>query len=113
MRPSDISELVAALPEMLTGKAGTDGSVFRSRDIGDHDDPALEAKLDAILDCGSLMDLPASTEAQLGDVAERLRAFERQVSDQRRHALHAFDAVSAEVIRRFRDGEVSVESVLQ
>jgi hypothetical protein len=26
--------------------------------------------------------------------------------------LEAFDALSAEVIRRFRDGEVSVESVL-
>jgi hypothetical protein len=113
LAPSNLAELVAALPAMLSGRVQSEGGGFRSRDIGDHDDPMLEAKLDLILDGGALMGLPASSDAQLTAVASRLVAFEREVSDQRRLALDAFDALSTEVIRRFRDGEVPVESVLQ
>jgi hypothetical protein len=113
LSPSNLAELVAALPAMLSGRVQSEGSGFRSRDVGDHDDPMLEAKLDSILDGGALMGLPASSDAQLAAVASRLVEFEREVSDQRRLAIHAYEALSAEVIRRFRDGEVPVESVLQ
>lgn len=110
---SNLAELVAALPEMLSGRVQCDGaSVFRARDIGDHEDPTLEAKLDAIMDGGSLVSLPSSSDTHLATVALQLTDFERQVSRQRRHALAAFDTLSAEVIRRFRDGEESVEAVL-
>lgn len=109
---SNLAELVAALPAMMAGKLQSTGNVYRSRDVGDHEDPALEIRLDQILDAGSLAALPLSTDAQLAVVADRLGAFERQVSAQRRLALAAFDTLSGEVIRRFRDGEVSVDSVL-
>jgi hypothetical protein len=109
---SNLAELVAALPEMLSGRVQGSGAAFRSRDIGENDDPVLEAELDSILDGQSLVSLPASTDAHISAVADRLVALERTISDRRRRALEAFDALSAEVIRRFRDGEVSVESVL-
>lgn len=112
MPASNLAELVAALPEMLAGKVQGSATGFRSRDIGGDDDPVLEAELDSILDGQSLVSLPASSDTHVSDVAARLAALERTVSDRRRRALEAFDALSAEVIRRFRDGEVSVESVL-
>lgn len=111
--PSNLAELVAALPEMLAGKVQSAGSGFRSRDIGDNEDPRLEIELDSILDATSLVGLPASSDNDIADIADRLVLLERDVSDRRRSALEAFDALSAEVIRRFRDGEVSVESILQ
>ena len=109
---SNLAELVAALPEMLSGKVQAGGSGFRSQDIGENDDPVLEAELDSILDGAALVSLPATTDAHISDVTKRLTELERDVSTRRRQALEAFDALSAEVIRRFRDGEVSVESVL-
>jgi hypothetical protein len=109
---SNLAELVAALPEMLSGRVQGSGASFRSRDIGENDDPVLEAELDSILDGQALVSLPASTDAHISAVTDRLVALERTISDRRRRALEAFDALSAEVIRRFRDGEVSVESVL-
>jgi hypothetical protein len=112
MPASNLAELVAALPEMLAGKVQGNATGFRSRDIAGNDDPVLEAELDSILDGQSLVSLPASSDAHVSEVAARLAALERTVSDRRRLALEAFDALSAEVIRRFRDGEVSVESVL-
>ncbi len=109
---SNLAELVAALPAMLAGKLQSSGNPYRTRDIGEREDPTLEIRLDQILDAGSLAALPLSTDAHLAVVADRLSAFERQVSAQRRLALEAFDTLSGEVIRRFRDGEVSVDSVL-
>jgi hypothetical protein len=110
---SNLAELVAALPAMMASKLQTSGAAFRSRDIGTSEDPALEIRLDQILDGGALVSLPTSTDEQLAVIAARLSAFERQVSMQRRQALVAFDTLSSEVIRRFRDGEVSVDSILQ
>jgi hypothetical protein len=111
--PSNLAELVAALPAMMAGRLQSNGAAYRARDIGDNEDPSLEIRLDQILDGGSLIALPQSSDDELDAVAQRLVAFERQVSHQRRQALEAFDALSTEVIRRFRDGEVSVDSVLQ
>lgn len=110
---SDLAQLVAALPTMLSGKVQSSVGGHRSRDIGNNEDPHLEAEMDAILDGAALVSLPASSDEDLVLVAQRLSDLERALSDRRRRALSAFDTLSAEVVRRFRDGEVSVESVLE
>ena len=115
MAASDLAELVAALPSMLSGKVGGNGSANsrRARDIGDDDDPVLEAELDAIFNGSQLVSLPAAADEHIAAVSDRLAELERDISHRRRTALEAFDTLSAELIRRFRTGEASVESVLR
>jgi hypothetical protein len=115
MPASDLAELVAALPAMLSGKVGGNGSAtgHRSLDIGDNDDPVLEAELDAIFDGSQLVSLPAAADDHVAKVGDRLAEFERDISHRRRTALAAYDTLSAELIRRFRTGEASVESLLR
>jgi len=40
-----------------------------------------------------------------------LEAFERAISDDRRQRFERIDALSAELARRYRDGEVDVDSL--
>ena len=50
---------------------------------------------------------------ELAVLAERLGALERDVSARRRRVYVALDALSAELTRRYRDGEASIDGLLQ
>jgi hypothetical protein len=116
MPPSDLADLVAAIPEMLSPRvmaSPTSGlrvaGGHRSLDIGEHDDPVLEAELDAVFAGSQLVTLPAASDEHVASVAEKLAELERDVSQRRRAALDAFDALSAEMVRRFRTGEATID----
>lgn len=59
-----------------------------------------------------LTDTTARTDAELTDVLEVLTAEERTVSAKRRKVQEVMDALSAEVTRRYRDGEADVSALL-
>jgi hypothetical protein len=59
-----------------------------------------------------LTDTTARTDAELNEVLEILSAEERTVSDKRRKVQEVMDALSAEVTRRYRDGEADVAALL-
>ena len=59
-----------------------------------------------------LTDTTARTDAELNEVLEILTAEERTVSDKRRKVQEVMDALSAEVTRRYRDGEADVAALL-
>jgi hypothetical protein len=115
--PSDLAELVAAIPETLSpqvlsrSSASPRNTGHRSQAVPDHDDPALEAELDAVFDGSQLASLPAASDAHVSAVAEKLADLERDVSQRRRAALDAFDTLSAEMVRRFRTGEATIDLV--
>jgi hypothetical protein len=46
-------------------------------------------------------------------VHDRLEALEREISDRRRQFFDRIDTLQAEITRRYRTGEASVESLLQ
>jgi hypothetical protein len=50
--------------------------------------------------------------SELQNLDEQLTAFERQVSDDRRERYERLDALSAELVRRYREGEASVDGLL-
>jgi hypothetical protein len=52
------------------------------------------------------------TEQEITNLDHQLTAFERQVSDDRRERYEHLDALSAELVRRYRDGEASVDGLL-
>lgn len=104
--------LLFDLPDILADSHG--GSAGRAIDLeppGPSAD-ALAELLDRAADPGLLARPEELDEAQLTVLAEALVAFEHELSGLRR-GLHArIDAYQSEIGRRYRDGEVTVESVL-
>jgi hypothetical protein len=57
--------------------------------------------------------LPTLSDEALHQVHDQLEALEREVSDRRRQFFDRIDTLQAEITRRYRTGEASVESLLQ
>ncbi|MFI1166026.1 hypothetical protein ACH4UM_20995 [Streptomyces sp. NPDC020801] len=59
-----------------------------------------------------LSDLGARTDLELGVAMGRLVRYERQVSGRRQHLQRTADDCSAEIARRYREGEAQVDDLL-
>lgn len=100
-------EVTDVLSQHLTG-----GPARPPRPAEDLSDDALSRELDAICrehHFGRVEDLD---EAELGELAEAIESFEQRVSQDRRARFDRLDALSAELVRRYRDGEADVDSLL-
>ena len=76
--------------------------------MGD-DERALE--LDRICADHGFSRLSGLTDDELTTLVSALEGFERAISDDRRQRFERIDALSAELARRYRDGEVDVDSL--
>jgi hypothetical protein len=101
------SELRIVLSRHLTG--GPARPPRPTDDLGDH---PLSDELDAI--CAEYgfsrldeLDLDETTR-----LSEKLTEFERRISADRRERFDRLDTLSAELVRRYRDGEATVETLL-
>ncbi len=110
--PADMSGLLAQLPDLLADGPSSGGNrsprLLEVTDIPDD----LRAELDGIVDHDELADLREVDTAELDALAARLDEFERWVSERRRAVQERVDALQAEIARRYRDGEASVDSLL-
>ena len=100
-------EVKDVLSQHLTG-----GPARPPRPAEDLSDDALSLELDAIcreFHYGRVEDLD---EVELGELAAAIQEFEQRVSQDRRVRFDRLDALSAELVRRYRDGEASVDSLL-
>ena len=104
---------VQRLPEILgdTTRPVGPGRLPMQIDPGD-DAAALVADLDRAVDPGRLSDPGALSESDLDAVAEKLRQIEHDLSVQRRALHERLDALQAELVRRYRSGEASVDALL-
>jgi hypothetical protein len=112
--PADLSTLVAALPGILADRprgvapvrAPSEVSVERLAD-------SMVARLDTIVGAGNLTDLSAHDDGDLVAMREALSDVEGSLSADRRALHDVIDALQAELTRRYRTGEASVDSLLQ
>ncbi|MHB8506702.1 MAG: RsiG family protein [Acidimicrobiales bacterium] len=104
--------LVDRLPEILGGgiHAPGRGRLPQHLEPGELD-PLVERRLDEIISTGELADPPAIEDSRLRAVTEALYELERQISTTRRALQEVVDAISAEVVRRYRDGEVPPDTL--
>ena len=112
---TDIHELVGRLErgEILSDSARPSGFGRLPLSMGAADaDGWITRELGTVLDAkrvGMLHELP---EDEIRAIADALGEMERKVSDQR-NALHQrHDALQAEVVRRYRSGEATVDGLL-
>ena len=107
-RPEDLPrELRVVLSSHLT--SGAPRPPRPVENLGDND---LSDELDAVCAEHGFSRLEDLSVAELMLLDERLTAFERRVSDDRRERYDRLDALSAELVRRYREGEASVDGLL-
>jgi hypothetical protein len=109
----DVSELVGELPSILSGNVHAPGlgrlpALLAPGEI----DPELESHLEGILSAARLATVDEIDDAELVSCASQLTEFERSVSTQRRAVLDVLDRLQEEIVRRYRTGEATVDSLL-
>jgi hypothetical protein len=110
--PADLALLVEQLPTILSDhlRAPGNGRLPSTLEMGKVD-PELESRVDAVL--GSLDDLASIADEALVAGQAELTELEGTISGLRRELFQRIDALQAELTRRYRTGEASVESLLR
>lgn len=112
--PSDLAAMVESLPDTLARHLTAPGSGRRPTTIEPVDpDPALTAPLDLVLDAEAMGSLPDRPDEDLDEIRAGLEEIEHDLSGRRKVLFDRLDVLAAEITRRYRDGEASVESLLE
>jgi hypothetical protein len=109
----DLSALVERLPEILGEHLhgpGT-GRLPRLMLPGDEDRRQIE-RLDLIVDAGELATLPELADTDLRVKLDALVSLEEEVSGDRRAVHDVIDRLQEELVRRYKTGEATVDSLL-
>ncbi|HSS09726.1 MAG TPA: hypothetical protein VLL25_07570 [Acidimicrobiales bacterium] len=110
---SDLSALVERLPEILSEHVRGPGTgrlptVLAPAEIDrEHID-----RLDRIVNAEQLATLPELQEADLRSKLEALAGLEEEVSAERRALHDVIDGLQEELVRRYKSGEATVDSLL-
>lgn len=99
--------LTTVLSQHLTG-----GPARPPRPTEDLSDNPYAAELDQVCAEHHFGRIEELDDAELAQLTEAIEVFERQISADRRERFERIDALSAELVRRYRDGEASVDSLL-
>lgn len=112
--PSDLPELIARLPEVLSDRTHAPGVGRLPQIMAPGELPEeLEAELEGIGGPSQMADLPSLDDAALRALADDLAGFEQKVSERRQQLFDTIDALQAEITRRYRTGEATVDALLQ
>jgi hypothetical protein len=110
---SDRASLIGELPGILADGPRPPGVGRLSQSLEPTVvDQELSDELDQLLGGGVISDVLSLDDAELLQLQLRLTAFEDKVSDRRRAYFERIDSLQAELTRRYRTGEASVDSLL-
>ena len=110
----DRADLLARLPEVLAERTtGPGPGRLSPLMVPEAMDPALEAELDALVGGGGGLDPSSLDDDGLRGLVAGLTELEGRLSAHRRSLFGAIDAVEAEIARRYRAGDASVDSLLR
>ncbi|MEU5714940.1 ABC transporter substrate-binding protein [Streptomyces sp. NPDC020403] len=111
-RAAPQSPVVDRLPEILRDTPSVHRSSARHVTLTTpRTDEYRQLAADTLAEIG-LSDLDARTDEELLTATGRLVRYERQVSRRRHRLQHTVDDCSAEITRRYRDGEAHVDDLL-
>jgi hypothetical protein len=110
---ADLATLLDELPEVLAANTRSAGLGRLPTQLEPTDvDTELAEDLEQIVGNAQLTEIPDMPDDELERLATALADFERRVSERRRAFHGRIDALQAELTRRYRTGEASVESLL-
>lgn len=107
----DSNNITGELPIIL-GSHLTGGPARPPRPADDFSDHPLALELEELCEEAGSTDLPTMNKQELADFAARLHEFEQLRSHERKALFGRIDALSAELVRRYRDGEADVDGLL-
>jgi len=90
----------------------TSGAPRPPRPVENLADHELSDELDVVCAEHGFSRIDELSIGELNQLDDVLTTFERRVSDDRRERYDRLDALSAELVRRYRDGEASVDGLL-
>lgn len=110
----ELSEIIDNLPDILAerGTRTSTGGRLPSLDLPDVNHRLLTKELDLIFDVDKATVLAEMPEDGVRGLADAMVELERTVSSQRRALHERLDALQAEVVRRYKSGEATVDSLL-
>jgi hypothetical protein len=109
----DVAALVGRLPEILGDhpRGPSNGRLSALLDPDDFDGAQI-GRLDAIVDGDRLAGLPDLGEGELRATIDALEALEMEASGTRRALHEVMDRLQQELVRRYKTGEATVDSLL-
>ncbi|MEU8644663.1 MULTISPECIES: RsiG family protein [unclassified Streptomyces] len=110
--PAREPSVVERLSEILTDAPARHRSSARHVTVGTPHSEQYRALATDMLAEVELSDLDARTDEELGAGLGRLVRYEQQVSRQRQQLQRTADDCSAEIARRYREGEAQVDDLL-
>ncbi|MFC3573210.1 AmfC protein [Streptomyces yaanensis] len=105
-------QVMERLPEILRDAPARQRSSARHVTVGTPHGEEYRRLAAEMLDEVELSDLKARTDDELGAGMGRLVRYERQVSRRRQQLQRTADGCSAEIARRYREGEAQVDDLL-
>ena len=111
--PEDLAHLVDRLPEILGDHVHAPGigrltSIMAPGEV----DADLLARIEDVVTTDTMANLPDLPDARVAEVAAGLEAVEREVSGQRRSLHEVLDRLQEEIVRRYKSGEATVDTLL-
>jgi hypothetical protein len=106
------SQLLDLLPEILVDAPSRHRSSARHVTVGTPQREEYRALAEEMLAEVELSDLTARTDEELHGAMGRLVRYEQQVSGRRQGLQRTADGCSAEIARRYREGEAHVDDLL-
>lgn len=109
----NLDDLVGRLPEILGDRLHASGLGRLPALMGPGELPAeLTDRLEAVLPADRLDSLPDHDDDELAAASSALEELERSLSSQRRAVFDVLDNLQEELVRRYRSGEATVDSLL-
>jgi hypothetical protein len=105
------ADLLSSLPRILADAPSAGARVARTVSFYTPEDDSRRSG-DAVLDGPSLGQLPDLEDDELEVLIDRLEAEESQISELRHRVLVNLDGLQAELVRRYRDGIVSIDDIM-
>ncbi|GJF28192.1 hypothetical protein KNE206_08920 [Kitasatospora sp. NE20-6] len=112
VRPQDPADLLDRLPAILADLPSPVRRPARHVTLGPPRGEEYRREADALMGDVQLADLDAHPADDLLAAVERLTRHEREVSGRRQHLQRTADDCSAEITRRYREGEARVDDLL-
>ena len=111
--PADVAALVDRLPEILADHLRAPGNGRLPTTLGPgRPDSELEERLADLVAASGIDTLESVDDDALRQVCDDLSRLEQEASTRRRALFDRIDGLQAELTRRYRTGEASVESLL-
>jgi hypothetical protein len=108
-----LHDLVQRLPEILSDRVRSPGTGRLPTLMAPAEVELTEVhRLDDIVDAESLGALPELRDDQLHAIVDALAAFEHEVSAGRRSVHEVIDQLQDELVRRYKSGEATVDTLL-